>query len=152
MLLIITPPVHSWCKMTNQQEFSLLPGALQTLSIPLAPKLSDRCHLTKWQGRLVILTQAYLCYWYYYFIFLILTLKEGFPGGSVVKNLTASVGETGDMGSIPRSSSWEDPLEKEIITHTSMPAWKMPWTEAEVTTHSSDLAWKTPWTEGPGQL
>ena len=77
MLLIITPQVHSWCKMTCQQEFTLLPRALQTLSIPLAPTLSDTCHLTKWQGRLVILTQAYLCYWYYYFSRI--NTKRGLP-------------------------------------------------------------------------
>ena len=48
---------------------------------------------------------------------------EAFPGGSVVKNLLASVG---DMGLIPGS---EDPLEKEMATHSSILAWEMPWTE-----------------------
>ena len=24
---------------------------------------------------------------------------------------------------------WEDPLEKEMATHPSIPAWKIPWTE-----------------------
>ena len=33
-----------------------------------------------------------------------------------------------------RSLGWEDPLEKEMATH------------------SSTLAWKTPWTEEPGRL
>ena len=33
-----------------------------------------------------------------------------------------------------QSLGWEDPLDKEI------------------TTHSSTLAWKTPWTEEPGRL
>jgi len=28
-----------------------------------------------------------------------------------------------------RSLGWEDPLEKEIATHSSTPAWKIPWTE-----------------------
>ena len=27
------------------------------------------------------------------------------------------------------SLSWEDPLEKEIATHSSTLAWKIPWTE-----------------------
>ena len=48
---------------------------------------------------------------------------EAFPGGSVVKNLLASVG---DLGLIPGS---EDPLEKEMATHSSILAWEMPWTE-----------------------
>ena len=28
-----------------------------------------------------------------------------------------------------QSLDWEDPLEKEVATHSSTPAWKMPWTE-----------------------
>ena len=28
-----------------------------------------------------------------------------------------------------RSLGWEDPLEKEIATHSSTLAWKIPWTE-----------------------
>ena len=28
-----------------------------------------------------------------------------------------------------RSMGWEDPLEKEMATHSSILAWKIPWTE-----------------------
>ena len=28
-----------------------------------------------------------------------------------------------------QSLSWEDPLEKEIATHSSILAWRIPWTE-----------------------
>ena len=28
-----------------------------------------------------------------------------------------------------RSLGWEDPLEKEMATHSSTPAWKIPWSE-----------------------
>ena len=28
-----------------------------------------------------------------------------------------------------RSLGWEDPLEKEMATHSSMPSWRSPWTE-----------------------
>ena len=28
-----------------------------------------------------------------------------------------------------QSLGWEDPLEKEIVTHSSILAWKSPWTE-----------------------
>ena len=28
-----------------------------------------------------------------------------------------------------QSLGWEDPLEKEMATHSSIPAWKSPWTE-----------------------
>ena len=41
----------------------------------------------------------------------------------VVKNLPASVG-----GAI-WSLGWEDPLEQEMATHSSIFAWKIPWTE-----------------------
>ena len=41
----------------------------------------------------------------------------------LVKNLPA-VRETQ-----VRSLGWEDPLEKEMATHSSILAWRMPWTE-----------------------
>ena len=28
-----------------------------------------------------------------------------------------------------RSLDWEDPLEKGMTTHSSIPAWRIPWTE-----------------------
>ena len=27
------------------------------------------------------------------------------------------------------SLGWDDPLEKEVETHSSIPAWRIPWTE-----------------------
>ena len=50
-------------------------------------------------------------------------LCTGFPGGSVVKNLPTNAG---DASSIPGQ---EDPLEKEMTTHSSIFAWKIPWTK-----------------------
>ena len=47
----------------------------------------------------------------------------GFPGGSVVKNLP-SMQET-QVPSLGR----EDPLEKEMANHSSILAWRIPWTE-----------------------
>ena len=47
----------------------------------------------------------------------------GFPGGSVVKNPPA-VQKTWVW-----SLGWEDPLEKEMETHSSILAWEIPWTE-----------------------
>ena len=41
----------------------------------------------------------------------------------MVKNLPANAG---DMGSI---LGQEDPLEEEMATHSSILAWKIPWTE-----------------------
>ena len=83
------------------------------------------------------------------------------------------------------SLGWEDPLEKEMAAHSSILAWKIPWTaepgrlpsmgsqrvghdwassvslftfhfqyslEKEMGTHFSILAWKIPWMEEPGGL
>ena len=50
----------------------------------------------------------------------------GFPGGSVVKNLSA-IQETEET--LVQSLNWEDPLEKEIATHSSILAWEIPWAE-----------------------
>ena len=51
------------------------------------------------------------------------TIDVGFPGGSVVKNLLLMqeiwVGTLGQ----------EDALEKEMATHSSILAWRIPWTE-----------------------
>ena len=44
----------------------------------------------------------------------------------VVKNLPASAGEVRDAGLNPDQ---EDPLEKGMATHSSILAWRIPWTE-----------------------
>ena len=74
------------------------------------------------------------------------------------------------------SLGWEDPLEKGKVTHSSILAWRIPWTtvhgvaksrawlsdftftfhfhalEKEMATHSSILAWRNPGTEEPSGL
>ena len=55
--------------------------------------------------------------------------KEGIPGSSVVKNPPAM------------QEIWvqvQDPLEKEMATHSSILAWEIPWTE-------ESLAGYSPW-------
>ena len=47
----------------------------------------------------------------------------GFPGGLMVKNPPAM------QEAQVLSLGCEDPLDKEVITHSSMPAWRIPWTE-----------------------
>ena len=44
----------------------------------------------------------------------------------MVKNPPVNVEDTGVPGSIP---GWEDPLEEEMATHSSIFTWKIPWTE-----------------------
>ena len=46
-----------------------------------------------------------------------------FPGGSDGQQ---SACNARDPGSIP---CWEDPLEKGMATHSSILAWRIPWTE-----------------------
>ena len=47
----------------------------------------------------------------------------GFPAGSVVKNrLSMQEMQVQSLGQ-------EDPLEKEMATHSSILAWEIPWTE-----------------------
>ena len=58
-------------------------------------------------------------------------MLKGFPGGSVVKNLPAM---QEPQETRVRSLGQEDALEKGMATHSSI------------------LAWRTPWTEEPGRL
>ena len=57
----------------------------------------------------------------------------GFPSGSVVKNPPASAG---DLGSI---LGQEDLLEKGMATHSSILAWRIPWTEESGRLQSMEL-------------
>ena len=57
------------------------------------------------------------------FLFFFVGWSEGFPGGSDGKE---SACNEGDLSSIP---GLEDPLEKAMTTHSSMLAWRIPWTE-----------------------
>ena len=54
------------------------------------------------------------------------TKETCFSGGSVVKNLPASVRDIRDVGS---SLGWKGPLEKEMTTYSSILAWEIPRTE-----------------------
>ena len=51
---------------------------------------------------------------------------KAFPGGSNGKESTFSAGDTGDVGLIPGSGR---SLEKGMSTHSSILAWRIPWTE-----------------------
>ena len=49
-----------------------------------------------------------------------ITNLKGFPGGSDVKNMPAM------QETRVQSLSWEDPLQKGMATHSSIPAGKIP--------------------------
>ena len=59
-----------------------------------------------------------------------------FPSASVVKNLPANAGDTGDVDLIPGSGY---PLKEEMATHSSILASKIPWTEEPGVPHSKGL-------------
>ena len=44
----------------------------------------------------------------------------------MVKNLPANAG---DVREGVQTLGWEDPLEEEMATHSSILAWRIPWTE-----------------------
>ena len=50
-------------------------------------------------------------------------LGRGFPVGSDSKESTCNAGD------LVQSLDQEDPLEEEIVTHSSILAWRIPWTE-----------------------
>ena len=58
---------------------------------------------------------------YHFFALLTDKKQQGFPGGSGVKPMQEM-----------HVQSWtrEDPLENETVTHSSILAWEIPWTEA----------------------
>ena len=54
----------------------------------------------------------------------------GFPGGSAAKNTPAKA---------VRSLGREDPLKEQMATHSSILAWRIPWTEEPVELQSIEL-------------
>ena len=61
----------------------------------------------------------------FYPLILIEQKWEG-SGGSAPENPPADAGDAGNMGS---PLGWDDLLEKEVATHSSILAWEIPWTE-----------------------
>ena len=97
----------------------------------------------------------------FFFFFFCLYRKHVCKAAVKLKNLPPNSGDLSDKSSI---LGWEDPLEKEMATHSSIFAWRIPWTEEpdgltihrvaqiwrwlkqlmekEMATHSSVLAWR----------
>ena len=57
-----------------------------------------------------------------------------FPSGSVVKKIHLSTQKTQ-----VQSLGWEDPPEKEMVTHSSVLVWEVPWREKPGRVESMDL-------------
>ena len=89
---------------------------------------SGFCHTLTWisHGR-TWLSKNNISNSFFLFFFCGILVPWGFPGDPVVKNLPASVG---DIRETMVQSLWrEDPLEKEMATHSSILAWEIPKTE-----------------------
>ena len=70
----------------------------------------------------------------------------GFSYGSAGKE---SACNAGDMGSIP---GWEDPLEKGTAAHSSILAWRIPWTVVHGILQVKILEWVAfPFSRGSSQ-
>ena len=65
-----------------------------------------------------LLTSATECEFYKGFLKNLYLCSLGFPGGSVGKESACNMGDLG----------WEDSLEKGKATHSSILAWRIPWT------------------------
>ena len=63
------------------------------------------------------------------------TTDPGFPCGLVVKNLPEI------QKTWVQSLGWEDLLEKEMVTHSSILAWRILWTEEPGGLQSMGLQW-----------
>ena len=59
--------------------------------------------------------------------FMTLIYWKDFPGGPVVKNPAANAGDARDSGL--EFLDQENPLEKRIAVHSSILAWRIPWTK-----------------------
>ena len=82
-----------------------------------------------------------------FFFFILYTVNVtlwGFPDGSAGKESTCNARETRETQ--VRALGWEDPLQKEMATHSSILAWKGAWqtTVHGVTRVGHDLATKVP--------
>ena len=70
-------------------------------------------------------------------LYQVFPLKEQHPYSSpwaslvaqLVKETTCNAGDHLQHKTQIRSLGWKDPLEKEVATHSSILAWRIPWTE-----------------------
>ena len=60
----------------------------------------------------------------------------GVPGGAIGKEPTCHCRR---LEMRVRSLGWEDPLEEDITTHSSILAWRIPWTEEPGRLQSMEL-------------
>ena len=64
----------------------------------------------------------------------------GFPGGSDSKESACNAGDQDFIPGLGRSLDWENPLKKEMATHSSILAWIIPLTEEPCGRQSMELS------------
>ena len=101
---------------------ALSPNHWTTREFPVVSILVQQCAYA-WFLFLWYLNQEWICLAIGYVFFKLHVFVEPFPGGSVGKEFACNP-ETG-----VQSPGQEDPLEKEVATHSSILAWRIPWTE-----------------------
>ena len=80
-------------------------------------------YFASWFFFILFFAKEVLQLWWFFFC-LFFDMTNSFQGGSMVKNLPADPADAR-----VRSLRWEDPLKEEMATHTSIPAWRIPWTK-----------------------
>ena len=111
------------CQMIFQPGYTILHSPQLCMRVPISPHLLPEflfyySHSTVYDY--IYLTVVFIC------VSLTYLFREApicFPGGSDGKALPAM------QETWVRSLGREDPLEKEMATHSSTLAWKIPWTE-----------------------
>ena len=104
------PAEGTWLILFKQQT-TTVPCCLLTL------RLIFRKYLTTLSGIVVLWLGLYHISWRYF-------LWKGIPWWFRDKESTCNGGDTGHRF---QSLGWEDPLEKEMATHSSTFVWKIPW-------------------------
>ena len=120
------PAEGTWLILFKQQTTTVL-CYLLTL------RLIFRKYLTTLSGIVVLWLGLYHISWRYF-------RWKGIPWWFRDKEFTCN---GGDAGHRFQSLGWEDPLEKEMATHSSTLVWKIPWTEEPSRLHSmgSQKSW-----------
>ena len=129
-------PFCTWGTLTCPSSLSWtlpfwpsLPHCLRGVRIPPSSKFSlhfmNKPMNFYMHTSVTVLLKLHTPFWLVYLFGLGVRLFQlrGFPCSSVGKE---SACNGGHLGSILR---WEDPLEKEMATHSSVLAWRIPWTE-----------------------
>ena len=81
----------------------------------------------RWGGDTWIVSRGFMCHMLSFHLTAVSTELKASLAALVVKNLPVNVEDVRDVG--VQSLDQEDPLEKDMATHSSILAWRVPWRE-----------------------